>query len=135
MRAFCVLQGPYASRPYLPPAPGRYYAVVARKDMNVPLSDMVVQFQAIQTRGPKKQMISLHPPVPLSAQRLRDTLSASAAPDESVTLTWAVNDQNEQVRWIMLVIQAEVLERVCLGENHSNKVEEYARMDDEAFEV
>lgn len=121
--------GPYNSRPFLPPSPGRYFAVATRKDMKTPLSDIEVQFQVMHPKG--KEWTQMHAPVLLTVAKLSDALNYAV--DDAMTITWAVDEQNYSLTWLMLVVRDDCLLKLCPW--HLEKVETYARMNAEPFEV
>lgn len=125
-----VPSGPYNVRPYLPPLPGKFFAIAVRRDLNLALNDLTVRFSM---REGKHQPQELHAPVLITKKMFKDSMSASIGEGDAVCVTWAVNDNTDTLTWIMLVMRDDIL--LKLSKNHLEKVESFAKMDDEQFEV
>ena len=81
----------------------------------------------------KKEPDALHEPAVLTTKMLRETLSFGVGENDTHCLTWAVNDKTDTLTWIMLVVKDEALLKMC--ESHMPRVEQFAHMDEEEFEV
>jgi hypothetical protein len=144
-----VLQGPYDSRPYLPPRPGppkRYYAVCTLKDLNVNIAaPMTVLFDA-KTRRYRSDarslpMVGLHKAMELSPDLLRMALSAPVPEEgeqegaETRWLVWGCNRETGHLSWLMLVIEENALIKGRVPVVHNEQVERLARLTDEELDA
>ncbi len=136
-----VLQGPYESRPYLPPpqVPARYYTVVTVRDINLrvttPFSIFFEHRQRRQRNDTRSaEYVSVTAPYEMAPDVLQSHLSAPLQPPlpsgveeakEARWLVWGCNRETGHLSWLMLVIEEKVLLATC---SHNDSVERVARL-------
>lgn len=151
----CVLQGPYAQPPYLPPVadpvtPSQgYYAVATIGELAIDLEQLgngtltlFFKHHSKKVRPPPDRLPTIHEPLVLTADSFRKQLSAPSkllaasvlpglatetAPLAPPSIVWGTNRDTGKLSWFMMVIEKRTLLRFC---KHSETVETLARMGD-----
>jgi hypothetical protein len=74
VRLLCVLQGPYDTRPYLPPSSGRWFTAATVKDLNLPLCDFTFSFEFVLPRLKTREVVNVGPVTAITKDQLLNTM-------------------------------------------------------------